>query len=395
MSRPRRGALLGLVTLEAGLAAALAYLFGLAFAATRYRDLHEPSPPRCNFVVLVPAHNEERVIAHTLAALGQLDFPKELHEVVVIADNCDDRTAELAEDAGATVIERLSDLRGKGHALAWAIDWTFSNRPGIDAIVVVDADCEPTPNLLTVVEERLAHGAEAVQVNYVVANPEASTGSALRYAAFALKNTVRPQGKAVLGLSSGLFGTGMGFSRSCLERHPWEAFSLVEDAEYHLKLVLEGSRVEFAPEAAVSSPMPTTTGARASQETRWASGELRLIRDWVPRLLSRAVRERSPTLANAAIEQLVPPQSPLMVANLLTLVGAAALRSRKAFLLAVANIASQLLLVTGVLHLVRAPAAVYRALLAAPGLLARKVLMYLRLPLGGHPREWERTARSP
>ena len=375
------------------MAGALAYLLALVVAAARYKGVRNPSMPRRNFIVLVPAHDEESAIGRTLASLHRLDFPSELYEIVVVADNCEDRTAELARKAGATVIERSSDLRGKGCALAWAIDWIFGNRPETDAIAVVDADCQPTPNLLSVMEERLDGGAEAVQVNYVVANPEESTASALRYAGFAVKNTARPLGKTVLGLSCGLFGTGMGFSRSCLEEHPWEAFSLAEDAEYHLQLVCEGSRVEFAPEASVYSAMPTSKEDSLSQEARWASGEVRMIRRWMPRLLTRTIGERSPIAANAAIEQLVPPQTLLMAGNLLTLALATVLRSRGARWMAAANTGSQLVVVLLALRLARAPAAVYRALLAAPALMMRKVMLYLKLSSGRHPREWARTAR--
>ena len=60
-------------------------------------------------------------IGKTLAALQRLDCPQERFEVVVIADNCEDHTAELARAMGATVYERRGrSRRGKGYALAWA-----------------------------------------------------------------------------------------------------------------------------------------------------------------------------------------------------------------------------------------------------------------------------------
>ena len=90
----------------------------------------------------------------------------------------------------------------------------------MDAVVLVDADCAVAPNLLSAVEARLCHGCEAVQVTYGVGNPDASWVAALRYASLALVNLVRPLGKARLGLSAGLFGTGMAFSRELLSGTP-------------------------------------------------------------------------------------------------------------------------------------------------------------------------------
>src|SRR3712207_5959010 len=159
------------------------------------------------------------------------------YEVVVVADNCTDATVAIARAAGVTVWERSDpSRRGKGWALAWAIDRVRSERPDAGAVVVVDADCTASPNMLTEMARRLRTGDDAVQVRYTVANPEASAASAARYAAFALVNVVRPRGRSALGLSAGLLGSGMAFSTERLDRVPWTSHGLTEDAEQHLRL---------------------------------------------------------------------------------------------------------------------------------------------------------------
>jgi cellulose synthase/poly-beta-1,6-N-acetylglucosamine synthase-like glycosyltransferase len=343
---------------------------------------------------VIPAHNEESVIGKTLASIEAADYPPNRLQTFVIADNCDDGTARVAAAAGATVLERASERKGKGHALGWAMRRILDDHPDFEAIVVVDADCQISPNLPTVMAGRFTRGAQAVQANYVVANPDASPTSALRSAGFSLMNTVRPQGKDRLGLSSGLFGTGMGFTRECLTVHPWDAYSLLEDAEYHVGLVGKGIRVEFAPEASVSSPMPTSRANAKSQGERWESGKLRLIAGPVRALIRGGLRDRDVVQLNAAIEHLVPPQGLLIAANVVSVGGAAVLRSRSALLIAWINIAAQVAFVVGGLLIVRAPWSVFRALLFAPGLIAQKLLLYGRLALGKHPREWVRTERE-
>ena len=70
------------------------------------------------FTVLVPAHNEETSISQTVKSIQSLDYPKDRFELIVIADNCTDKTAEVSRSLNARVIERFHDTkRSKGYAL--------------------------------------------------------------------------------------------------------------------------------------------------------------------------------------------------------------------------------------------------------------------------------------
>ena len=387
--------------IRASLAAALAplnlYLLGLLGAAAHAPGGATPKAGlqgRLRFAVVVPAHDEEASLGATLASLAAIAYPPELVETIVIADNCSDRTAEIAAGARATVWERHASAGGKGAALEWALGRVVAEREACEAVAVVDADCTVAPNLLSELDTCLRAGAAAVQAVYEVANPSASATAGLRYASFALINLVRPLGKARLGLSAGLFGTGMAFRRELLADHPWRARSLVEDQEYHLELVAAGVRVAFAPDTRVRSAMPTSLARSRSQQLRWDAGRGELIRRWTPRLLAAAARHRDPARAHAALEPLVPPQSVLLAANVagaaLALGGTRA--TRRAGL---ANLALQGAFVAGGLALARAPAAVWRALAFAPVLAVWKLVLLRRLWLGTRPREWVRTAREP
>ena len=370
-----------------------AYLVVLLGAAARGRRRPPPAAagdPRLRFAILVPARDEEASISASLASLRALEYPAELVEIIVVADNCTDRTADVAQAAGATVWERNGGESGKGAALAWAVERLVQ----VDAVVIVDADCAAAPDLLAAVEGRLRGGARAVQVAYGVANPGASPVAALRYASFALVNGVRPLGKTTLGLSAGLFGTGMVFSRELLARCPWEARSLVEDQEHHLVLVAAGERVVFAPETCVVSAMPTSLRRSRSQQRRWDAGRGELVRTWTPRLLAAGVRHRDATQVHAALEPLVPPQSLLFAGNVAA--GVLAMRADPVVRrLAVANLAGQAAFVLGGLAMLRAPAPVWRALAFAPAMATWKVGLLVRLWLGRGPASWVRTEREP
>lgn len=372
------------------------WLLALLAAAARGGAQAPPADGvrRMRFAVIVPARDEAASIGETLASLRALDYPPDRIEIIVVADNCVDDTAAVAAVAGATVWTRGGDADGgKGAALGWALARLGAERPDSDAAVVVDADCVVAPNLLTAIEAHLLAGANAVQAAYVVANPDASWPAGLRWASFSLMNVVRPQGKAALGLSAGLFGTGMAFTRELLARHPWAARSLLEDQEHHLALVADGERVAFAAETSVVSAMPTSLRASSNQQMRWDAGRARLARTWTPRLVASGLHRRDAAQLHAALEPLLPPQSLLLAANgagcLLALRAGRAVRG-----MALANLAAQATFVVGGLAFVRAPAPVWRALVCAPALAAWKLQLLAKLWLGRGPTSWVRTDRE-
>ena len=79
--------------------------FGFKKAKKDYAD-HDPES---RFLVLVPAHNEEKVIGDIIQNLNDMDYPKELYDFYIIADNCTDNTAEVARNLGANVIETCKE----------------------------------------------------------------------------------------------------------------------------------------------------------------------------------------------------------------------------------------------------------------------------------------------
>jgi cellulose synthase/poly-beta-1,6-N-acetylglucosamine synthase-like glycosyltransferase len=295
------------------LAAAL-YLAGLAMLARRHGPVAAP-PPQLRFDVIVPAHNEETEIGETVRSLRAMAYPAELFRVLVVADNCTDGTAAQAASAGAEVLVRTdTEHRGKGYALAYAFARILSDGRA-DAVVVVDADTLVSPNLLVAFAARFAAGEMVVQADYGVRNHGSSWRTRLMTIALAAFHGVRSIARERLGLSCGLRGNGMGFTKAVLAAHPPQAFSIVEDLEYGIHLGYAGIRAAYVHEARVLGHMAVTENASRSQRRRWERGRQALVRAHVPGLIRAAWRRRSAMLLDLAIDLLVPPIGTLVLVS--------------------------------------------------------------------------------
>lgn len=391
--------------------APLAYLLFLVGAAAFYRNTNKPltktSEPE-RYVILVPAHDEALTLPATIETVKALkvssitDIPTPL--VVVVADNCTDDTAEIARKAGVIVYERHNtELRGKGHALQFAIEKLMQeySYDQFNALVIFDADTVPDKNFLDEATKALRSGAVVIQGRYDVLKQQASWRTHLLYVALVLYNHIRPLGRASLKLSDGLRGNGMVFQRKILEQLPWQAFSLVEDIEYTNRLAMAGLKVTYVPEAQVYGQAATTSKQATSQRMRWEGGRWQQARQDVPPLLKRTISKKDWVAFDRAFDLLIPPLA-LLAIGLLSLTGLSALlwlltRSKKLYVMLWAWVSSLFglaVFVFGGLAVARVPLKSYLALLFAPFYIVWKLQIYVRMFLGRTPQQWVRTVRS-
>ena len=395
-----------------------AYLCVLLASACRPRPVRPAFPggyaPR--LVVMVPAHNEEMVLAQTLRSLDGQQFSLECRETVVVADNCTDRTADIARAAGATVWERTNpDERGKGYALDWAVSRLLARAEPPDAVLVIDADTWAAPDFLGQMANALhaAGGPDkwvALQGRYGVLNESEGWRAALMSGAFDLVNHVRPLGRDRLGLSVGLKGNGMLFSRALLQKTRWRGDSVTEDLDYALLIAQEhGVRVGYVPEALVRAQMPTTAAQAGSQRARWEGGRYQLVREKGLPLLGQGVRRRSLLLTDCGLDLLCPPLAELAALLLVwaALVGAGSYFHFLPFApVWAAGVGLTALgfcaYVLGGLRLSGAGADVYLSLLRAPfyalwklALLAARPFAPKKKGADKNTQEWVRTERAP
>jgi cellulose synthase/poly-beta-1,6-N-acetylglucosamine synthase-like glycosyltransferase len=354
-----------------GLAVA-AHLGLLGVASLFYREPRAAGRP-LRFLILIPAHNEEQVIARGLEAIAA--DRRERDTVLVVADRCTDATADIARSFGALVLERGEDeepgraaARQAGLERARELEW--------DAVLMLDADSVIEPGFFDACEAAMASGAPAIQ-----ARSESGKGRSLAQeaslAAFTLQGITIPRGRASLGLSVRLRGTGMAIRREIALAHRFRA-PASEDLFFSLDLLLTGVRCRHVDAARLRSEGASTWGSFGGQKLRYEAGRMSAARSFIPRLLRRALAQRDGACLEAAWFLATPPFA-VGVLLLLVAFALAALSGVAwlAVLFAAAFAVLGLTLVTGLIQ-ARAGVRTWLALLAAPWYLAWKAAVQIR-----------------
>ncbi len=388
------------VTLLTAIGLLLAYQTILGFLALIPQRLPTFVPDKeRRFAIVLPAHNEEKMIAKTIYSISGVLYPKKQYDLTVIADNCTDHTAKIARNLGATVLERTNDsLRGKGYALRWAFDQILASHKNYDAVVVIDSDSLISGNFLDVMNRYLENGSRVIQsADLVLPQPGNWSSEAIRIG-FLMFNYVRPLGRAILGLNMGLRGNGMCFSTSLLREIPWQAWSLTEDVEYGLILMLQDVRIEFAPQATVWAQMPLNSANAVSQRTRWESGRIDVKQTYAKRFLKEALRRPSFLFFDVWVDLITPPFVTLMLWTLIGVVVSALLWAFGWMPILYGFLWAGLFLM-GIIHLItsmiagHADKAMYRSLLYIPLYAMWKMGVKVRALTKSKELNWIRTAR--
>jgi len=238
--------------------------------------------PRLLF--LVPAHNEELLILSCLDSLTRLEYPADRFDILVVADNCTDRTAELVRQARVPCLERTNtDLRGKPQALRWAVQRLPLDK--LDAVVILDADTTVSSDFAAALARRAPLRNKAVQAYNDVANPDDSALTKMAAVLSTANHRFAYGLKERAGLNVPL-SAGMCVGAGLLERYGWPAFSIGEDWELYAFLTERGVRIEAATEARLFAQEARSLRQSASQRKRWMGGKLTVLVRYGHRLLS-------------------------------------------------------------------------------------------------------------
>jgi cellulose synthase/poly-beta-1,6-N-acetylglucosamine synthase-like glycosyltransferase len=263
--------------------------------------------PKKSFALLVAAHNEEKVIQDIIYSLKRLDYPKELYDIFVIADNCTDKTAAIGRNAGALVYERFSKTKkGKGYALEWMFDKIFKLDKKYDAVAIFDADNLASRNFLKEMNSKLCDGFKVVQGYLDSKNPTDTWITGSYSIAFWTSNRMFQLSRRNLGLSNQLGGTGFCIDTETLKELGWGATCLTEDLEFTCKLVLNGRKVGWAHEAVIYDEKPLTLSQSWWQRKRWMQGFTDVASRYFFKLMKKGIMEFNMTAIDCALYSIQP-----------------------------------------------------------------------------------------
>jgi len=250
--------------------------------------------PEKSFALVVAAHNEEAVIGPLVENLLNLNYPKELYDVFVVADNCTDKTALIAKNAGAIVHQRFNnEKRGKGYALEWMFSRLFKLERQYDAVIIFDADNLVDESFLIEMNSKLCQGHEIIQCYLDSKNPYDTWVTNTFSITFWLSNRMLQLARYNTGvLNNVLGGTGMCISTRVLKELGWGATSLTEDLEFTMKALMHGYRTTWAHDAIVYDEKPLTFMQAWNQRKRWAQGQVDVAGRYFFPLIFKAIRER-------------------------------------------------------------------------------------------------------
>jgi len=238
------------------------------------------------YAILIPAHDEEKVVGHLIDSINAQDYPSELITIFVIADNCTDHTAEVARQHGAVCYKRKDDEhRTKGYALEYLVD-NIKKDYGIenfDAYFIFDADNLLKKDYISRMNEAFDSG-EKIVTSYRNTKNFNSNWIAASYGIHWLR-TVRCEHRprSVFDLATRIQGTGFMFANEII-KDGWHYVSFTEDRAFAADAVVNGYRISYCDAAEFYDEQPVSLKVAFRQRIRWGKGHLQAFVESGPKL---------------------------------------------------------------------------------------------------------------
>lgn len=278
---------------------ALCALFGLYFAAIAILGNLKPirkipsAVSRYRIAALIPARNEEGVVARLVESLKQQHYPDELYDIYVIPNNCTDHTQEDALRAGARVLSCEQEVHSKGEVLRFAFNALLQADQKYDAYCIFDADNLVDANFMQAANNALAAGYEVCQGYRDSKNPADNWVSSCTSVFFWFMNRLYNRARFALGMSASLNGTGLVLAAGLIERMGWNTGTLTEDLEFTAQCALADVKIAWLQDAVIYDEQPTTLKDSFVQRRRWGAGSFQCFKRYFIPLMRHAFFHQS------------------------------------------------------------------------------------------------------
>ncbi len=294
------------------------YQFIYVLVGLRNKSVELKAKDNHRYAVIISARNESTVIGNLIDSINAQNYPTELIDIFVVADNCTDNTAEVARNAGAFVYERFNNQQiGKGYALDWLFKQIEKNHSdeNYEAFIVFDADNVLDKNFISEMNNLFDNGYN-VLTSYRNSKNYGDNWLTAGYSLWFLReakylNNARMQ----LGTSCAISGTGFLLSADIIKRNNgWIHHLLTEDIEFTTDCIIQGEKIGYCQKAMLYDEQPTKFSQSYVQRLRWAKGFYQVFKNYGVKLI-RGIFKKSFSCYDMLMT--------LMPAMLLTLISSA------------------------------------------------------------------------
>ncbi len=242
---------------------------------------------------LIAARNEEGVIGQVINSLQKQNYDKNKYEIIVIPNNCQDRTAEVSLKMGASIYEPKQSVKNKGDALHETIEYCMKNKD-FDGICIFDADNVVDVNFLKEMNKSLENGEQVVTGYRDSKNPYETSTSGRSSISFWVLSKFYNGSRQKLNLPCAITGTGFMVSRNAFEKlGGWNTETITEDNEFNVLCACNDIKVTYNENAKFYDEQPLISKESWKQRRRWTTGDWQVIGKYFKPLIKNAVKKRS------------------------------------------------------------------------------------------------------
>jgi cellulose synthase/poly-beta-1,6-N-acetylglucosamine synthase-like glycosyltransferase len=357
------------------------FVFGLA-SLFKQRIPAKKEDKMRKFAIMIPGYKEDLVIVDVAKDALEQDYPKELFEVIVIADSFKPETLEALQKLPIRVEVVVFEVSKKSKALNKCM---ASIGDDYDVAMILDADNIMEHDVLHKINDAFNRGFFAVQGHRMAKNTNTNF-AILDAISEEINNTIFRKGHRVLGLSSALIGSGMAIDYAIYKRFMSEIDSVGEDKELEMRLLRNGYQIEYVEDAHIYDEKTSQSKVFVNQRRRWIAAQLLHFRDYFFPGFIHLLKTGNIDFFDKVLQMIQPPR--ILLSGILFIL---ALSSGLVYLFRLDFISQwfslgfyfwlPLLLITGIVLLISVPRKffnirTYKALLSLP---AGFLLMFLSL----------------
>lgn len=260
----------------------LYYAFTILFLFLKNKSIksHEKL---CRFAIIIPTRNEEKVVGNLIDSLKKQNYPKDLYDIFVIPNNCNDKTEQIAMQKEAKVIKCTIPVKSKGDVLRYTFNYLKSSN--YNAYIIFDADNIVHPEFLGKANDAVLDGYNIAQGYRESKNPEDSWISNCYSLHYWIQNIFLNKVRMNANWSSFINGTGVIISKDFIEKHGYNVETMTEDIELSVQCALKKEKIAFVQEAITYDEQVTSLKDSLKQRLRWSIGTIQCLMRYGKKLI--------------------------------------------------------------------------------------------------------------